>query len=109
MTGIVVDDIPQLTELYRNELQDEKYRAIPLKKVLRERTEILRSKMTSNVGIDGTSLLHTLDLALSYPHLVDAVDLASYMSELIQVMENLGTGSMFTEYIDRAIELFQDI
>lgn len=109
MTEMVVEDIPQLTERYRNELQDERYRAIPLKKVLRERIEVLRNEMASNISIEGTSLLHTLDIALSYPHLVDAVDLASYMSELIQVMENLGAGSMFTEYIDRAIELFQNI
>lgn len=90
---------------YKSTIQDPKYRAIALAKIVKERLDTLNK----NDVIDTRNLLHTLDLALKYPDIVGIDLLTAYMTKLIRVMMNLGAGLDFANYLDKAIDNFYKI
>ena len=102
-------DITEQTRDYQLRLQNKKFRSEPIRKVLKDRIEELESSLTTSKPVDNAySLLHTLAWALSQPDLVDPELLASYLSQLIRLMENAGSGLDFREAIDRAIYYYQE-
>lgn len=93
---------------YKAELRDEKYKAGVLPKILQARLDVIKKYKPSDT-IDTRNLLHTLDVALRHPNLVDVSLLSTYMTELIRIMVNLGEGLDFAIYLDKGIQYYKSL
>lgn len=91
---------------FRRNLQAPKYRRRPIREILPDRIAQIRGKNLADINETPDSLLHTLDWALSNPESTDPNDLATYLSELIRLMENAGAGLDFRDLIDNAIAFY---
>jgi len=99
--------VAKQTQDFRASLQDSKFRIGPLQYNLRDRIQQIRGKNLTDIAEDAFSLLHTLDWALSQPELVDPELLATYLTELIRLMENAGAGLDFRIAMDKAISFYE--
>ena len=103
---IDVQKIYEQTRSYTVQLRDKKYRP-DSRTVLEDQIETIRKQHLSQVVPDTYDLLHSLDWALSHPELVQSDLLATYIAELIRLMENAGAGLDFREAIDKVINFYQ--
>ncbi len=106
---LVLEERDTLEELrtFKARLRRKEFKRIPLRETLKDCLETVKSCESSST-VDTNSLLHTLDIALKYPDLVDHSMLVLYMTELVRVMRDAGAGLDFAYYLDQAIQFYSN-